>query len=108
MRESIKNATQLMVDQIELISVPMKESNKNRHSSADQRARERDWRRSLGKRGSMAAQLEELVERERRQRLIERANDAYARLRADEKAWREWQQELAAWDATLADGLEED
>ena len=56
----------------------------------------------------MAAQLEELVERERRQRLIERANDAYARLCADEKAWREWQQELAAWDATLADGLEED
>ena len=57
---------------------------------------------------SMTAALEEMLERERRRRLLERANQAYALLRADKKAWREWRQELAVWDTTLADGLEKD
>lgn len=32
---------------------------------------------------------------------------AYARLRADPEAWQEYRDELALWDSTLMDGLED-
>jgi hypothetical protein len=43
-----------------------------------------------------------------RQRFLDECDRAYARLKDDPKQWRDTQQERAAWDATLADGLSED
>jgi predicted CopG family antitoxin len=54
---------------------------------------------------SMAQVLERLIEDERRSRLLEDANEAYAALRAEPQAWAAVIEERAAWDATLADGL---
>jgi predicted transcriptional regulator len=56
----------------------------------------------------MAAVVEQAIEQYRRQRLFAAANADYLALRADPAAWRAYQDELAAWDVTLADGLEED
>jgi hypothetical protein len=39
--------------------------------------------------------------------MFAQANAAYAALRADSAASAEWDAEIAAWDATLADGLED-
>ena len=52
--------------------------------------------------------LAKAVEAYRRQRMIELTNAAYAALRADPRQWEEELQERAAWDATLADGLEDE
>jgi hypothetical protein len=40
--------------------------------------------------------------------ILEQVNASYAALRADPEAWQEYQAELAAWDVTLADGLDDD
>jgi hypothetical protein len=56
---------------------------------------------------SMNDVVEEAVELYRRQRVLAAANAAYARLRADPAAWADVQAERAAFDGTLADGLEE-
>src|SRR6476660_9911964 len=50
--------------------------------------------------------IEEAVERFRRQRMVERHNQAYAALKSDPDAWRAELAERAEWDAALADGLE--
>ena len=50
--------------------------------------------------------LAKAVEAYRRQCILEKANVAYAALRADPKAWQEEHQERRVWDSTLADGLE--
>jgi hypothetical protein len=50
--------------------------------------------------------LEQAVEQYRRQRLLAATNAAYAALRADPEAWQALKEERAAWDVTLADGLE--
>lgn len=55
---------------------------------------------------SMQQLLERALEVYRRQRLLQEANAAYEALSADPDAWRDFQQELIDWDATLADGLE--
>lgn len=55
----------------------------------------------------MQAVLTEALEQYRRQRLLEAANAAYAAVRADPAAWATLEQERAAWDDALADGLEE-
>ena len=57
---------------------------------------------------SMNDVVEAAVELYRRQRVLVAANAAYARLRADPGAWADVQAERAAFDGTLADGLEED
>jgi hypothetical protein len=57
---------------------------------------------------SMTEILDRAVEAYRRQWFFETANEAYARLRNDPAAWADWQSELAAWDATLMDGLEDE
>ena len=57
---------------------------------------------------SLPDALDRLVEEDRRRRLLERTNEAYAALRADPEAWAEFQAEVAEWDATLADGLEDE
>jgi predicted transcriptional regulator len=53
----------------------------------------------------MQTVLDEAVESYRRQRLLEEANAAFAALRADKGAWEAEQEERAAWDVTLGDGL---
>lgn len=45
---------------------------------------------------------------DRRRRLLEETNRAYAALRADPDAWREELAERAIWDVTNLDGLDED
>ncbi len=51
--------------------------------------------------------LARAVEAYRRQRVLELTNAAYAALRSDSGLWRGEQEERAAWDATLLDGLEQ-
>ena len=55
----------------------------------------------------MQAVLERAIESYRRQRLLEEANAAYARLRSSPKAWSQEQKERRMWESTLADGLED-
>ena len=55
----------------------------------------------------MSDVVDHALELYRRQRMFARANTAYAALRADPIASAEWDAEIAAWDATLADGLED-
>jgi hypothetical protein len=54
---------------------------------------------------SLQQALEEAIEQQRRRLLVERANAAYATLRADKKAWKNWKRELQQFDATLGDGI---
>jgi predicted transcriptional regulator len=54
---------------------------------------------------SLQQVLEDAVERYRRERFFADLHAAYARLRADQTAWREELAERAALDGTLADGL---
>ena len=56
---------------------------------------------------SMPEVLAEAVDDLFRKRFIDECNAAYARLRADPKAWKEELEERALWDCTLADGLED-
>lgn len=49
--------------------------------------------------------LDHLVEELRRWRMLQKANEAYAAIAADPEADAAWRAEIAAWDATLADGL---
>ena len=49
--------------------------------------------------------LEQAIETQRRKLVLERTNEAFAALRRDEPAWREYSAELEAWDVTLHDGL---
>jgi hypothetical protein len=52
--------------------------------------------------------LAKAVEAYRRRRILDLSNAAYAALRADPQAWQDLLDERAAWDVTLADGLEGD
>ena len=56
----------------------------------------------------MTELLAEAVERLRREDMLRRTNEAYARLREDPREWAEEMREREAWDATLADGLDDD
>jgi len=51
----------------------------------------------------MQAVLAKAVEAYRRQRVLEATNLDYESLHADAAAWKEVQEERAAWDSTLAD-----
>lgn len=55
---------------------------------------------------SMTAVLDAALENYRRQRFLEQAAAAYASLAADPAAAREYRTEVAALDATSADGLQ--
>lgn len=57
---------------------------------------------------TMPELLDRLVTADRRRRLFERADEAYAALQADPAAWNEELAERRAWEATLGDGLDED
>lgn len=52
---------------------------------------------------SLQGVMESLIERERRERFLRAANQAYRALRADVAAWVMEQQERVAWDVTLGD-----
>jgi len=47
-----------------------------------------------------------MVEKDRRRRLFDELDAAYAKLQEDPEAWRSLQDEWRVWDATLGDGLE--
>lgn len=51
--------------------------------------------------------LGEAVELYHRKLLLDKANAAFAALKADSQAWKEEQEERAAWDVTLLDGLKD-
>jgi hypothetical protein len=55
---------------------------------------------------SMQAVLDKAIERYRRERFLRAANDDYAILSRDPKAWKQELQEREAWEKTSADGLE--
>ncbi len=55
---------------------------------------------------SMQSVLEKAIEFYRRQRFLEEVNSAYARLKGDSAAQKEWEKELKVWDSTSADGLD--
>ncbi|GEM_PF-4771483 len=48
------------------------------------------------------------VEAFRRQTFLQEVNTEFVALRRDRKAWKQEKAERKAWEATLADGLEED
>lgn len=57
---------------------------------------------------TVAGVIAELI-REREDRVFfQQLNEEALRLRADPVAWKEYQDELAEWDVTLLDGLEEE
>ena len=47
-------------------------------------------------------------ESDRRRALLEATVEAYAALHADPAAWAEEQDDLAAWDVTLNDGIDDE
>jgi predicted transcriptional regulator len=53
----------------------------------------------------MTATMQAAIDLLYRQRFLDDCDRAYARLKADPKAWKAAQDERTAWDATLADGL---
>jgi len=52
--------------------------------------------------------LGEAIELYRRKLFLEKANAAFAALKADPQAWKEEQEERTAWDVALLDGLKDD
>lgn len=56
---------------------------------------------------SIGEALNEAVHLLEREQFWAEYAEAYARLRADPEAWQEFQDELALWDSTLMDGLED-
>lgn len=55
---------------------------------------------------SMQAALDKVLEEQRRKVFLAQANEAFAALKADPKAWKEERAERELWARTLADGLE--
>jgi len=54
---------------------------------------------------SLQEMLDQSIENQRRRLLLERTNRAYAKLRENKKAWKQWRAELREFDATLTDGM---
>ncbi|MEX0703136.1 MAG: hypothetical protein WD069_13660 [Planctomycetales bacterium] len=55
----------------------------------------------------MTAVLERAVDAYRRREFLAECNRAYARLKADPKAWAQEEAERKEWETTLSDGLED-
>jgi hypothetical protein len=68
-----------------------------------------DKLKALAKRAGkpMPSVLAEAVDELYRKQFLDECNRAYARLKADPKAWKRELAERKAWDKTLADGLED-
>lgn len=56
----------------------------------------------------MTELISEAVEQYRRRSMLKAINESFARLKSDENAWAEMKREQALWDATLADGLDDE
>lgn len=56
----------------------------------------------------MASVMDRAIEAYRRRMFLEETNRAYAKLRANPKESKEYDEEISAWDATLMDGLDPD
>jgi hypothetical protein len=56
---------------------------------------------------TMPEVLAEAIDELYRKRFLDDCNRAYARLKADPKAWQQELEERRAWDVTLGDGLED-
>ena len=56
----------------------------------------------------MNSVLDKALEEYRRKRFLEKANQAFAALKMDPKAWMKEMEERRAWEDTLGDGLEKD
>lgn len=78
--------------------------NPNIRISPHSKATLRDLAKREGK--PMQAVLDEAIDHYQREKFMDEANAAYARLQADPEAWKEELEERRAWDATLSDGLE--
>lgn len=50
--------------------------------------------------------LDKAIEAYRRQRFLEAANEAYARLHKDNARWQDLVREQQEWDSTLQDGIQ--
>jgi hypothetical protein len=74
----------------------------------DARTREllREW--SKEQRKPIGEIIADLVEQRKKERFWREMHEDFARLRANPEAWQDYQDELAAWDATLMDGLEDE
>lgn len=57
---------------------------------------------------SMQSLLDKAVEAYRRDRFLKQANEGFAALRRDPKKWQAELDERAAWDASIADDLQDD
>ena len=57
---------------------------------------------------SMGQVLEDAVRGYERERFWQGVQEDFARLRSDPDAWRSYQDEVAVWDATVNDGLEDE
>ena len=53
----------------------------------------------------MQAVLDKAIERYRRERFLRAANEEYASLKRDPKAWKQELHEREIWESTSADGL---
>ena len=59
--------------------------------------------------GKTTAQLiKEMVEEREKQQFFEGLAEDFRRLRNDPEAWADYQNEIALWDSTLMDGLEDE
>lgn len=56
----------------------------------------------------MLTLLDRAIESYKRQRILEATNRAYAALRVNPDAWKQELKERNLWDATLADGLDDE
>lgn len=52
--------------------------------------------------------IDEAIERLERDYILKKANEAYANLKDDPEALREFKEEMALWDVTLSDGLDDE
>jgi hypothetical protein len=56
---------------------------------------------------SIEAILAKAIEHYRRQSLLDKANQAFAKLKNNPQVWQQELEERVVWEATLVDGLEE-
>jgi predicted CopG family antitoxin len=52
--------------------------------------------------------IDKALENLERETFLKQANEAYAAMKKDPKQWQEHLEEIAVWEATLADGLEDE
>jgi predicted transcriptional regulator len=52
--------------------------------------------------------IDKALENLERETFLKQANEAYAAMKKDPKQWQEHLEEIAVWEATLSDGLEDE